>query len=473
VLAARPQPAVQAREDFHPNFAAQSRPRREPQTPASRNGAVAHDEEELGTAVRAHAGEPSAVETDYSSALSALTPPAHPGPRNPQGAPGTAAAAAHPVPRRDKDARPARQRPPGERETQRRHARAEELLEARTGRRMSVGSKLAGAAVVILAGVVGAWYFLAGPGIKAARVVRGEAVQIVYATGPVESETWARLTPLVRGRIVERCRCEGAAVKSGQRLARLDDREGQAVLKDLRAQESYLTMEFERQQQLMEKGATTAQVYQKTQIELDRIRAQVAAQIERLRYYELQAPMDGVVLKEDGEVGDMVDPGTILYQVGLPRPIWVVGEVNEEDVPRVTPGQKALLRSDAFPGQELQGFVKQITPAGDPVAKTFRVRIGLPEDTPLHIGMTAEINIVTGKKSNVLLVPASSVFDNSVLVVTDGQPVVRKVTVGIRGSSNFEITSGLREGEIVASEPNPELRAATHVRILSIETPGR
>ncbi|MCL2713560.1 MAG: amino acid adenylation domain-containing protein [Alphaproteobacteria bacterium] len=377
--------------------------------------------------------------------------------------------------RRDRD--PAPRHRPAEREPSRRPAahpaKPEEPVEPRSSRGMSFGSKLAILAAVFAVGLGTAWYLLAGTWIKGVTVVRGEAVQIVYATGPVESETWARLTPLVRGRIVERCRCEGAAVKMGQRLARLDDREGQAVLKDLRAQESYLTMEFERQSQLMEKGATTAQAYQKTQIELDRIHAQVAAQIERLRYYELSAPMDGVVLKEDGEVGDMVDPGTILYQVGLPRPLWVVGEVNEEDVPRVTPGQKALLRSDAFPGKILDGYVKQITPAGDPVAKTFRVRIGLPEDTPLHIGMTAEINIITGKKSDVLLVPATSVFNNTnVLVVTDHIPVVRKVEIGIRGTSNFEVISGLKEGEVVATDPNPEIRNLKRV-IVTIEKPGQ
>ncbi|MDP4419507.1 hypothetical protein, partial [Escherichia coli] len=77
-----------------------------------------------------------------------------------------------------------------------------------------------------------------------------DAAEIVYATGSVEPETWSRLTPLVRGRLVERCRCEGSEVKAGERLARLDDREGQATLKDLRALESFSLQESERQTQL-------------------------------------------------------------------------------------------------------------------------------------------------------------------------------------------------------------------------------
>jgi len=325
----------------------------------------------------------------------------------------------------------------------------------------------------IIVAVAAAWWFLSGPAITAVHVTRGTAAEIVYATGSVEPETWSRLTPLVRGRIVERCRCEGAAVTAGQRLARLDDREGQAVLDDLRAQESFVLKEFERQAQLLARGATTLQAHQEAASDLERIRAQVSAQIERLKYYELFAPMDGIVLREDGEVGDMIDPGTILYRIGLQKPLWVVAEVNEEDIPRIAIGQKALLRTDAFAGKVLQGNVKQITPGGDSVAKTFRVRIGLPDDTPLRIGMTAEVNIVTREKPNALLVPANAVIDNSLLVIRDGRPVLSEVSIGIRGTSNFEIVSGAEEGELVASPATANIKTMPHVRVTTIDAPAR
>ena len=78
-----------------------------------------------------------------------------------------------------------------------------------------------------------------------------------------------------------------------------------------------------------------------------RIRAQIAAEAQRLEYYKLVAPMDGTVLKEDGEVGEILEPGTILYRIGLEKPLWVVAEVNEEDIPYVQVGQNALLHTDA------------------------------------------------------------------------------------------------------------------------------
>lgn len=324
--------------------------------------------------------------------------------------------------------------------------------------------KLVAALVLVAAGAAGTWWYMRGPAVTIAKVTRGAAAEIVYATGSVEPETWSRLTPLVRGRLVERCRCEGKEVKTGERLARLDDREAQATLKDLRALESFSLQESDRQTQLLARGSTTAQAHQKAGSDLARIQAQISAQVERLRYYELLAPMDGTVLREDGEVGDMVEPGTILYRIGLARPLWVVAEVNEEDLPRIKVGQKALLRTDAFAGQMLTGVVKQITPAGDPVAKTFRVRIGLPDDTPLHIGMSVEANIVTREKADVLLVPSNAVIDNGLLVYKDGQIAFRKVETGIRGTNRVEIVKGVEEGEEVVSPATTNLRNRTRVR---------
>ena len=308
------------------------------------------------------------------------------------------------------------------------------------------------------------WWLLRPPATSVAPVTRGAAAEIVYATGAVEPETWSRSTPLVRGRIVQRCRCEGKAVKAGDILARLDDREAQATLNDLRASEDFLHREFDRQAQLLERGATTSQAYQRTESELARIQAQIAAQAQRLDYFKLVAPMDGTVLKEDGEVGDMVDPGTVLYRVGHEKPLWVVADVNEEDIARVQVGQKALLRANAFASEALTGYVKQITPAGDPVSKTFRVRIGLPDDTPLRVGMSVEANIISREKPDVVLVPANAIVNNSVLVVENDHAHRRKVTVGIRGTGFVEAVEGVREGEVVVSPATANIKDGARVR---------
>lgn len=330
--------------------------------------------------------------------------------------------------------------------------------------------KFAVAILIAAAAAATTWWLLRGPTITVAHVTRGAAAEIVYATGAIEPETWSRSTPLVRGRIIERCRCEGKAVKRGDLLARLDDKEALATLNDLHALEEFQHREFDRQSQLLSRGVATSQAFQKAESDLARIKAQIAAQAQRLEYYKLVSPMDGTVLKEDGEVGDMVEPGTILYRVGLEKPLWVVADVNEEDIPRVKVGQQALLRTDAFAGQVLPGTVKQITPAGDPVSKTFRVRIGLPDDTPLRVGMSVEANIISREKLDAVLVPANAVVHNSLFAIEDGRARLRKVEIGIRGAGFVEILQGASEGESVASPATANIKNGSRVRATPVES---
>src|SRR5579859_1337317 len=103
------------------------------------------------------------------------------------------------------------------------------------------------AAVIVATGAALWWWLGRGTPVTVAQAKIGTAAEIVYATGAVEPETWTRVTPLVRGRIVDRCRCEGQHIKTGDQLARLDDREAQATLADLRAMESFARQEFDRQ----------------------------------------------------------------------------------------------------------------------------------------------------------------------------------------------------------------------------------
>jgi RND family efflux transporter MFP subunit len=326
-------------------------------------------------------------------------------------------------------------------------------------------------ALIAVAIAAGWWWFGRGTAVTTAPVARGTAAEIVYATGAVEPERWARVATLIKGRIVERCRCEGKPVKSGHLLARLDDSEAQAALRELHARETFARKEVERQTQLMARGATTTQAYERAIAELNQIQGLIAVQTERLSQYRLVAPMDGIVLREDGEVGEIVDSNTILYRIGLPTPLLLVAEVNEEDIPRVRVGQTVFLRSDAFVDRRLTGKVRDITPAGDPVAKTFRIRVALPDDTPLHIGMSVEANILTREKTDALLVPAAAIMAGAVFTIADARAVRRPVETGIRGPRMVEVLSGVSEGERVITPVPPGLRNGIRVRV-TVEAPS-
>jgi RND family efflux transporter MFP subunit len=150
--------------------------------------------------------------------------------------------------------------------------------------------------------------------------------------------------------------------------------------------------------------------------------------------------------------------------------LWVVADVNEEDIPRVQTGQTALLRTDAFLGQPLTGAVKQITPAGDPVAKTFRVRIGLPDNTPLRVGMSVEANIVSREKQDVVLVPANALTNGAVLAVENGRVHRRKVETGLRGTRMVEIVAGITENTWVIAPATTNIKDGARVSTTPLET---
>jgi RND family efflux transporter MFP subunit len=288
--------------------------------------------------------------------------------------------------------------------------------------------------------------------------------EAVYGTGTVEPERWAKVVPLQRRRLVEICRCEGQAVKAGQVLARQDDAEERNLLQELEINHEQLDRNLRRAQTDRSKGDITAAELEQRETAFDQSKSRIAAQRSRLDTLVLRAPMDGLVLRRDGEVGEIVGPTEVPFWVGQPTPLHVVAEINEEEIVKVAVGQKVFLRTEAFEGQALRADVSQITPKGDPTRKTFRVYLRLPQQTPLRIGMTVEANIIFREKQAAMVVPAEAVVANAVQEVGDNGRLRRvPVTVGVKGSRSVEVSGELSRGAVVLSPGRPDLAERTKV----------
>ncbi|MBO6755194.1 MAG: efflux RND transporter periplasmic adaptor subunit [Roseibium sp.] len=323
-------------------------------------------------------------------------------------------------------------------------------------------------AIAALCSVVAmAWWVGRPMDVAVTQPYRGTAADVVYATAVVEPENWAKVTAVVRERIVSLCHCEGDEVVKDAQLAELDSGDARATLRELEARRTLAQAEQERALELLERRVISQHIYDRAQSQLVQVEALIAAQRERLNDYQLVAPMTGVVLRQDGSVGEVAEPGEILFWIGQPRPLHLVAEVNEEDIPKVAPGQKALIRADAFPDAVLEATVTRITPKGDPVLKNYRVYLGLPDDTPLRIGMTVELNIVTREVENVLLVPVSALDGQSVWIVqADGDLEKTWVKTGIRGTRAVEVLEGLGEDSRVVNPYREDLEEGQTVRVL-------
>ena len=315
----------------------------------------------------------------------------------------------------------------------------------------------------------GGAYYLYGraPQVRLVEATRGPVAQVVYATGVVEPIRWAKVIANQRKRIVEICQCEGKPVKAGDVLARLDDTEARANLTELEARRALLEHDVDRIGDLYGRGAASKVALEQAQTALREMDARIAAARQRIDDFTLRAPIDGIVLRRDGQIGDMAGTGVndVLFWVGQERPLRVNADVNEEDVARIAVGQKALLRHEGFASETLMARVAEVTPKGDPQTKTFRVYLALPDDSKLRIGMSVEANIVIAERQDAVLTPSEAVVDGAVWVFDDG--VVRKTPVktGVRATRMIEIVSGLEAGRRVVAPARADLQDGAHVRV--------
>jgi RND family efflux transporter MFP subunit len=321
------------------------------------------------------------------------------------------------------------------------------------------------AALAVLAAVGAFAWRQAGPlAIKVVAPERGTAVDAIYATGTVEPTVMLPLAPRSGGRLAERAVDEGAKVRKGQLLARLDDADLAGSVDEQQARLAYARQQHERVSTLAARGFIAAGEADRTRAEL--LAAQAALRRVRAQrdYMALLAPADGTIIRRDGEVGQYISPGQAIFVLACCAPLRVSAEIDEEDINRVRIGQSVLLKADALPGQVFDGTVSEVTPKGDPVARSYRVRIALPNPGALQTGMTVDANLVVARHERALLLPAAAVHGDAVWLVQGQRLKQQRIVAGIRSPQKVEVLQGLQGGEQVAAEPDPALAEGRWVR---------
>jgi multidrug efflux pump subunit AcrA (membrane-fusion protein) len=254
--------------------------------------------------------------------------------------------------------------------------------------------------------------------------------------------------------------------------------------------------ELERQQCLVNKGVGTRQVLEQAQEQLSVTDAQFAsarkalelakvgytedarqarANLDRagaavrnaevqLSYATITAPIDGVIGSVSTQEGETVAAGlnapTFVTIIDLSR-LQVDAYVDEVDIGKVKPGQKATFTVDSFPSREFSGKVIAIYPKAviqeNVVNYDVVVEIADKYDGLLRPEMTASVTVQLDARENVLAVPAKAVKrekgKNVAYLVSNGQTQPREVKVGWKDSQWIEIMSGLDEGQTVLLEP--------------------
>ncbi len=314
------------------------------------------------------------------------------------------------------------------------------------------------------------WWREAPVAVTVVHPTRGPAVEAIYATGSVEPTVMLPIASRAAGDLVELQVDEGDQVRKGQTLARLDDADLANTVQELDARAHLARLNLQRMQELVQRKVVATVEVDQARADLDAAEAVLRRAKAQRGFMTLTAPADGLIIRRDGEVGQFIPAGQAVFYLSCCAPLRVTAEVDEEDIPRVRVGQTVVLHADALPDQVFDGDVSQITPKGDPVARTFRVRIRLAEPAGLQIGMTVDANLIVTERQDALLVPSTAIQNGALWLVADGKLHRQTVRIGVAGALRTEILDGLPPDAQVVATPSEALRDGATVRIRPPDT---
>lgn len=397
------------------------------------------------------------------------------------------------------------------------------MAASRKGKRFWIWISITALVVVAVLGVMAA-RLVRGSEIdpnRLAKVQRGDVARSVVATGKIQPITKVEVKSKASG-IVEKLYVDiNNPVHKGQQLAQLDQQEIVAQVEAQRAQlaaaeanvstfQANIEQDkvnaaapdlpmykstLDRNMQMAKQGIVSQQAldnanrdYLAALNKRDAARAQIGVDTaklkqaraevmqnqaslkqleEQLSYTTIVAPMDGVILSRDVEIGDAVSSilvlgstATLIMTEGDTTQVYVQGKVDEADIAHVYMNQPARIKVESFRDRVFHGKVTKIAPLGvekDNVT-TFEVRVSI--DNPggvLKANMTANAEILLDEHKGVLTVPENAVsYDsqkNAFVNVPDKKQKdgMRKipVKVGLSNGSVTEIASGIKENDQV------------------------
>jgi RND family efflux transporter MFP subunit len=329
-------------------------------------------------------------------------------------------------------------------------------------------------------------------GIKTAKVTMIEASASVQIPAIAMANAYreVKVTPLVGGVVTKVFSELGASVTRGTPLATIfspELAEAQTRFLSMRAMFEADDKRLQRTQQLVQIGAASRQELEEvtamhaghaTEVEAARQRLLLLGlaqeQVEALKNPDraisevaLPAPIDGVITSRSANLGQVVGMGQELFVVTDLSEVWVVGDLYEQDFQNVHVGSEAVLTMPAYPNLTLRGQVSYIDPRVDPMTRTAKVRVEVPNpDGRLRLGMYLTMLFTGRGAERMLVVPSAAVQmigDRYVVFVPandeEGKFVQRTVQVGQTFGESCAILSGLSPGEEVVIRGSFFLRA--------------
>lgn len=329
--------------------------------------------------------------------------------------------------------------------------------------------------------------------IETSTAIKGDLTETVTATGTLESVTQVDVGTQVTGKVVKLFADYNSIVKKGELIAEIDKtllesevEAADANMESARDTYEYTKKNYERDKALHDKQLisdyeyeTSKNAYRVAELSYEKSKADRVKAAENLGYAEIYAPINGIVISREVEIGQTVVANmevANIFTIADLNNMQVIGDVDEADIGQVKTGQRVTFSVDAYPDDIFSGKVTQVrlNPTEESNVVTYEVVVSADNsEGKLIPGLTANLTIYTAETHNAILIttkalkfapkelpgqslpqPSGKAPENAaalVWILSDNKLVPTPVTTGVNNGINVEIKSGLKEGDIVAT----------------------
>jgi RND family efflux transporter MFP subunit len=302
------------------------------------------------------------------------------------------------------------------------------------------------------------------PTVRVQQVKMQDVEQTGQFTATVQPEVKNNISPSTPGRIRKIMVEVGTSVSKGQKLVQMDA----ANLSNLEIQvENYQRM-YNRVAELFSVGGASQQELDNAKLQLDIAKTNLQNLSENTY---LLSPTAGVVTARNYDNGDIFNGQIPILTVMQINPVKLLINVSESNYAQVKIGMPATIKFDIFEGETFQGKISLIYPTIDERTRSFQVEIKMNNaNYKIRPGMFARVEINFGSAQRII-VPDMAVIKQSgsgeyfVYVYKDGSVIYQRVELGKRLGKEYEIISGLNDGDLVVVSSQSKLADGKKVNL--------
>ena len=304
------------------------------------------------------------------------------------------------------------------------------------------------------------------PNVEVTTVAAREVDQQVIFTGNVEAEVVNNIAPQSPRRINEIRFDIGDHVKKGDLLVSLEN----SALVQSKAQMDNAKIEYDRTNELHKIGGASKSEWDARRLQYEVAKASYENLLENTT---LVAPISGIVTARNYDKGDMTGglPVLVIEQI---RPVKIMINISENLFAKVRKGMKVYISLEAYGDEKFEGAISRIYPTINNSTRTFQAEVTIPNnDERVRPGMFARVTLPY-EKNNRVVAPDRAVNklmgsgDRYVYVLeADGTVRYTKVELGRRMNSEWEILSGLEDGQTVVVKGQTALTNGCKVNVMN------